>query len=171
MTKTVPVRLAAVAVGVVVLIASGCGGQKPAASAGSAKSDPMVAFAQCVRSHGVPNFPDPKGGKMTIQTRNGKTTVNGVALNVTSQQFQAAQQACRSKLPAQTNSTANTAKLKQKALAFAQCMRKHGVKDFPDPKAGNAIRIGGGLSKGEMQSATFQAAQKACSGILPVPGQ
>jgi hypothetical protein len=58
-----------VAVGVVsgVLVIAGCGGSKPS-STGKRPSSPssyarsQIAAANCIRSHGVPNFPDPTFG-------------------------------------------------------------------------------------------------------------
>ena len=49
-----------------------------------------LKFAACMRSHGVPNFPDPK-------TSNGGFMITGI--NPNSPQFQSAQQACRSLMP------------------------------------------------------------------------
>jgi hypothetical protein len=60
---------------------------------------------------------------------------------------------------------------KQKILAFAQCMRAHGLPDFPDPtfdSNGGGISINaGGASDLDPNSPTFQAAQKACESKLP----
>jgi hypothetical protein len=56
----------------------------------------MLKFAQCMRSHGVPKFPDPTvspngGGKLTIAPSSG--------IDPKSRQFQAAQKACRKFTP------------------------------------------------------------------------
>jgi hypothetical protein len=48
----------------------------------------LLKFARCMRSHGVPKFPDPTSSGLSL---------SGVDPNT--QQFQAAQQACRSQLP------------------------------------------------------------------------
>ena len=57
----------------------------------------MVTWAKCMRSHGLPDFPDPTftahGIRMAI--RGGP----GSDLNPQSPAFQAAQKACQSKLP------------------------------------------------------------------------
>ncbi len=45
----------------------------------------MLAYSRCVRSHGVPKFPDPS---------NGNLQVNGNALGVSPGVLQAAEQAC-----------------------------------------------------------------------------
>jgi hypothetical protein len=59
------------------------------------------------------------------------------------------------------------------ALAFSACMRSHGVSKFPDPSRGTdggfQLRIDG---KGgvDPNSATFQAAQRACQSLQPGGG-
>jgi hypothetical protein len=81
-----------------------------------------LAFAQCVRAHGVPEYPDPNAnGQEPPSTKN--LTDNP--------RFPAAQAACNhlisSDFSAQFRTdTANYVK-------FAQCMRGHGVPNFPDP--------------------------------------
>lgn len=136
-----------------------------------------VALANCIRSHGVPNFPDPtsngRGGIQIQQSQRGgsgpSTAVNGVPVNGPA--FQAAMQACRKYEPnGGTPPPAKTAQLKAQALAMARCMRSHGVPNFPDPQfqtgpgGGFGIRLGGaGINP---RSPAFQAAQKACGPIL-----
>jgi hypothetical protein len=133
-----------------------------------------LAFSSCMRSHGVPNFPDSPasgGGGFRVQIQSGPsgTSVNGVAVNGPA--FQSAMQACRSYLPNGGHPTAaQTAKAKQNALAMSRCMRSHGVPNFPDPQfqsgpgGGVGIRLSGaGVNP---SSPAFQAAAKACGSIF-----
>jgi hypothetical protein len=66
--------------------------------------------------------------------------------------------------------------MQQKALAFSACMRKHGLPDFPDPTFTSAggigirVHLGGPNSDLNPSSPVFQAAQKACGGIIGKPG-
>jgi hypothetical protein len=167
------------------LTLAACGGSSSANTGGGSTSPQDAAashtqglkFAQCMRAHGVPNFPDPGGnGRGGIQVqqiqRSGSgpaTKVNGVAVNGPA--FQSAMQACQSYLPNGGHPTAaQTAKAKSQALAMSRCMRSHGVPNFPDPQFENApgggvgIRLGGaGIN---MSSPAFQAAQKACGSIF-----
>jgi hypothetical protein len=88
----------------------------------------MLAFAQCVRAHGVPDFPDPNvNGAISLSSLAGQAKLN-------STQVSSAISACRHLLP--NGGTLNPAQ-QQKALnallKFSQCMRAHGVPDFPDP--------------------------------------
>jgi hypothetical protein len=120
-----------------------------------------------MRSHGVPDFPDPqhtgRGISLTIHGSKGGD------LNPNSPQFQAAQKACRAYAPTPPSNAAPNPHLQQQALAFSQCMRSHGVPNFPDPKvSGNTVQLGGPSSQGfDPNSPQFQAAQKACQSSLP----
>jgi hypothetical protein len=94
-----------------------------------------------MRSNGVANFPDPTGGVLP--------KVSAQGLGVSSSQLQVAQGACQHLLPATSGSLSGSSlqrcylagvcpqALVQQALSagreFAQCMRSHGVPDWPDP--------------------------------------
>jgi hypothetical protein len=160
----------------VLLAACGSSSKPTSASAVASKQADGLALANCVRSHGVPNFPDPSGnghGGIQIQQRDRSgsgpsTEVNGVPINAPA--FKSAMQACSKYEPnGGAPSAAQTAKLKAKALAMSRCMRSHGVPNFPDPQfqsggGGFGIRLtGGGVNP---QSPAFQAAQKACGSIF-----
>jgi hypothetical protein len=81
-------------------------------------------FSECMRSHGVPNFPDPRtGGGIELPSN----------LDPQSPAFQAARNACKQFLPNQGTPPATSAKDRTAALALARCMRSHGVPQFPDP--------------------------------------
>ena len=87
-----------------------------------------VKFSECMRTHGVPNFPDPgKGGSFDVGSAPG-------GINPQSPTFQAARQACAKFAPNPGSSPPPvTASQKRAMLANARCMRKHGVPDYPDP--------------------------------------
>ena len=150
------------------------GGATSAQGDQSSKAAAGLAFARCMRSHGVPSFPDPSaagGGGFRLQVQSGPsgTSVNGVAVNGPT--FQSAMQACRSYLPNGGHPSATqTAKAKAQALAMSRCMRSHGVPNFPDPQfqsgpgGGVGVRIGG--AGVDPNSPAFQAAQKACGSIF-----
>src|ERR1700676_4175275 len=79
------------ALGVLALAGSACGLPGSPAAKASPPADPYqqaLAFSQCMRAHGVPDFPDPKKGNggVTVQV-NG----NGASLDPSSPQFQTAQ--------------------------------------------------------------------------------
>ena len=99
----------------------------------------LIRFASCMRTHGVPGFPDP------IALQNGKPVFaaeNGSGVNQNSPQFSRAQQACRSLLASQGQGEGTlTAQDQVDYLKAAQCMRAHGVTGFPDP----VFPVGGGV--------------------------
>jgi hypothetical protein len=139
--------------------ASGSGGQSSSMNVGSGGTK----FSACMRSHGVPNFPDPNSqGELTFGSSDG--------IDPSSPQFQSAQRACQKLLPQQgTPSPARQAKMQAQALKFSACMRSHGVPKFPDPTfsgGGIGLRIdrSSGIDPGSPQ---FQAAQTACQNDLP----
>lgn len=151
--------------------ASGGSSSSPETSAGAQQK--MVAFAQCMRTHGVPEFPEPTEGKLIVHSSNRNGHVSG--MNPESAQFQAASKACAKLAPngGKPPSPAEQTKIREQALKFSQCMRSHGVPDFPDPEfshGGGAVRIQLGGKKGgpsgiDPNSSQFQAAQKACQSL------
>jgi hypothetical protein len=137
---------------------------------GQSTSDDALKFSQCMRSHGVANFPDPtmRGGRPTIQAGGGP----GSGLDPNSPQFQAAQSACQHLLPKGGRvSPQQQAQAEDAALHFAQCMRAHGI-NVPDPQTstnaggGMQVKIGPGAGV-DPNSPQFQAAQSACQHFLP----
>jgi hypothetical protein len=115
-----------------VLLTAACSSSSPgAASSPSASSSgsvpPAVAFAECIRSHGVANFPDPGAdGKEPSGT---KQAVNG------NPRYPAALDACRHLIPSGSQSTGTGANdlTEAGAVSLAGCMRTHGFPTFPDP--------------------------------------
>jgi hypothetical protein len=139
-----------------------CGGSSPTTTATTTASTSghqgeALKLAECMRTHGVPDFPDPTGGGgFGIQaSANGSTasiTVDGHALNVSGPAFRTAMNECAKYQPhGPAISGAQLAQIKRGALRMAACMRTHGVPNFPDPKVttgpggqGIAVSIGGG---------------------------
>jgi hypothetical protein len=120
-----------------------------------------VAFSQCLRAHGLPNFPDPNA--------QGQVTVNGI--DPSSTRFLDAQKACAKYAPngGKPPTPAEQQRVLAHALKVSRCMRAHGITDFPDPtvqpggEIGITIRAGPG-SDLDPRSPVFQAAQRACGG-------
>lgn len=125
-----PVAVAALLAG---LLVAGCGGGSPRPTATSGYGSGPLAFARCMRADGVPNFPDPAAG--------GGFDLNGI--NPASPAFRAAQTKCHSlwgryavggPLPALGGTTHPSAQTLAKLVTISQCMRQHGVPDYPDPR-------------------------------------
>jgi hypothetical protein len=153
------------------------GSSSPEGESSASAQQKIIAFSHCMRTHGVPEFPEPTEGHLLIRRSDHNGHVTGV--NPQSAQFQTASKACAKLSPkgGKPPSPAEQAKLQEKALQFARCMRTHGVPSFPDPEfsrsgGGVGIRIGGrksGPSGIDPSSPRFQAAQKACQSIMPGP--
>lgn len=152
------------------LVLAACGSSS--APTTRAKFGQMVAFAQCMRANGVPNFPDPgsngNGGLQIQATQRAGSgaslKVNGVA--VSSPAFQRAMNACHSKLPNGGRPPALSAGQRAAMLRFSRCMRANGLPDFPDPTFGPGGRVGlrvGPQSGVDPSSPAFQHAQAACA--------
>ena len=126
-----------------------------------------LAFSQCMRAHGVAHFPDPNAQGLT-QISAGPSS----DLNPNNPTFQKAQNACQSKLPKPT--PAQQAQALQDALKMSQCMRAHGITDFPDPQSQGGGRISLSLhgspgSDLNPNDPAFQRAQKICMPNAPSP--
>jgi hypothetical protein len=132
-----------------VTFAAACGGS-PSASPGSASSN--LAYAQCMRAHGVRNFPDPTG--------TGQFVLTGI--DTQSAQFQAALAACKATYAGGTSGQNTSAPTD--GLKFARCMRAHGVVNFPDPSANG--QNSASVSQGAGQTPVFQRALTTCRPLL-----
>lgn len=129
---------AIIATAALALLAAACGGSPSSTDSGgssnagrSANSQIGINYANCMRSNGVPKYPDPNSGN---ELANGLPKVTVQQLEVSSSQYQAAQDACAHLLP---NSGQQTQTQSQQDLTamrrYAQCMRSHGVPTWPDP--------------------------------------
>ena len=177
---------AIIATGALALLAAACGGSP--SSAGSSPSatgstDPAsaVAYSHCVRSRGVPDYPDPGGGGTLPK-------VSAQQLGVSNSQFQAAQRACQHLLPA-TGGLLNASSLRQceltgdcpqalvqqalnEGLSFARCMRSHGVPSWPDPTTDAEGRpyfdlSARGFSRQQAHSPQIRAKVNECEHEMP----
>ena len=113
--------------GAIVLAACGSAGKS---SATAAKVNLGLQLANCMRSHGVPNFPDPgSNGELELTPSSG--------INPQLPSFKAARQACQRFAPNPGGAPRMSESQRRAAVAFAECMRSHGQPDFPDPILGS----------------------------------
>jgi hypothetical protein len=158
------------------LLAVGCGGSprshvaqlgsttaqsssnSPAASTTSARQNGAVAYASCMRSNGVPNWPDPNSSGVF-----DKSKLTSQQLGASSSRVQTAQRACNHLLPngGSGPSPAQVRQIRAQGLRFSACVRSHGVPNFPDPDSSGRIRdpASFGIDQG---SPKFRAANQAC---------
>jgi hypothetical protein len=168
------------------LLAAACGSSNGpgVASGGSTRSPSAVAYSACMRSHGVPNFPDP-------DSSGNLPKADPQQLGVSSSQLQTAQQACQHLLP-NNGGAINTDTIQHCMLAsecppalvrqvlneernFAQCMRSHGVPNWPDPIIDSQARpvFAISISKNgfDPYSPQIWAKGNECSHLMPgLPG-
>ena len=143
--------LAAGLAAIAMLVAACGGGGSSPTSAQTKNYQKALAFVQCMRTHGYPTFPDPTS-QGTISDAQAKITP----------QILASYQQCRTLLPPGLLqlTEAQREQLTTQALKRAECMRAHGVPNFPDP---GSHPPPGSL---DPQSPVFQAAARACLGGL-----
>jgi hypothetical protein len=147
----------------------GSGGSGPSTATGGGQARIRIAggtqkqglrFAQCMRAHGVPSFPDPSSDGSFSFSGNPKQMAG----------FQTASQACRKLLPkGKPPSPAEQAAMRKQALKFSSCMRSHGFPQFPDPvftDGGIQIRLNKNAGM-DPSSPAFQRAQQACQSFMP----
>jgi hypothetical protein len=144
------------------LLAAACSGAGPTAATGSASAQTpyqqALAYAQCMRTHGEPSFPDP--------TSQGLITFGPVDIH--SPRYLSANKACAHLIPSQPLTAAQRREHVSQALKFSACMRSHGIANFPDPivtRGGAAVGLRlSGIDQGSPQ---FQSAQHACRQFEP----
>jgi hypothetical protein len=124
-----------------------------ASSGSSTQLHGAVAFARCMRAHGVQNFPDP-------DSHGNFPPLSQQALAVSKQTSLTAQQACEHLLLSSGGNA--TPQQRQQRIAFgvkvAQCLRAHGYPNFPDP-TGQGQELPPGLDPNSPQ---FQTTEAAC---------
>jgi hypothetical protein len=123
-------------------LVAGCGGSShspTAATLGDATSSRpssassgsgALAFANCMRANGVPNFPDPQPG-------GGELFEIPAGANPAAPPFRAARAKCQKLLPnggASGSGPPPSDQTLAKLVRIARCMHQHGISDFPDPR-------------------------------------
>ena len=175
---------ASIAAAALVLLAAACSGSPSSTDPGGSRSSagsggsshaggsaisPLLAFSQCVRSHGVTDFPDPQAGATNAKFPSAQQ------LGVSSSVYQAADSACQHLLPAGTDDQFPPAEVQQLLIGmrqFSQCMRSHGVPNWPDPSVDAEGRPGfdlghHGFSRTEAHSPQLGAKEAECQNLLP----
>jgi hypothetical protein len=90
-----------------------------------------LAFSNCMRAHGVSNYPDPTsspggGVELTIGSNSG--------VNTEAPAFQSAQTSCKHLLPGGgPGSGPPSPQTMAQTRQVSECMRAHGISGFPDP--------------------------------------
>ncbi len=128
-------------------------------SGAAAQVNGAVAYSRCVRSHGVPTYPDPTTGGLIPKKTPQQLGVSPAVL-------QAAQRACIHLVPnGGRPSPAQVQQYRGAMLIYARCMRAHGVSNMPDPDSRGHLDIGPGTDVA-VNSPRFQAAFQVCKSKL-----
>ncbi len=166
--------------------ASGCGGGLSSTGSGgssnpggSSSSPSAVAFSACMRSHGVPNFPDPNAGGRPLE-------VDAQQLGVSDGLYQVAEQTCLPLLP----TSGSLKQLTHQCLlygdcpqtlvehlmtlerTYAECMRSNGVPNWLDPsispKGGRPVfDLGGaGIDPQSTDAPLFMSKDRECRRLI-----
>jgi hypothetical protein len=148
MPKTTRARhtLAALAAASITLTIAACGSSHPTTAA-SAHAPGAVLLSECMRAHGLTNFPDPTQGAGGLGF-NGISRTPGVdALTVDGITFagpawDAARKACQTYLPGGGGRGPKLSPSDMAVrLARSECMRAHAVPNFPDPNARGGVDL------------------------------
>ena len=177
--------VAVVMASAVALLTAACGGSHSPAASGTPGAGGLsgpasaIAYSACMRSHGVPSFPDPDSSGHLPKA-------DAYRLGVSDAQLQAAQRACRQLLPTTGASFQEDAQqcylagdcppdLVRRILTvqrrYARCIRAHGVPGWPDPTLDSQGRpifdVGkAGLSYRYTHSQAFAAKDRECERLV-----
>lgn len=115
-------------------------------------------YANCVRSHGFPDFPDP-----VVDSKGQANFGNSPAVKSMGQRAQGACGSILGRLPAaaQGRGPVTAAELHQETL-FAGCLRRHGLPDWPDPQPDGTFRLAGTPYIGMGKGGPVATAMEAC---------
>ncbi len=147
------------------LLISGCGGGSTSSRApntGVANvGRQALAFASCMRARGVSGYPDPQ----VAASGNGvQVKISPGSANPDSPAFKAADRACHHLLPSLVSTSASSGQQQPQNLKFADCMRSHGVPDFPDADRDGAFTLPSTINQ---QAPQFKRATTACAPTEP----
>jgi hypothetical protein len=122
-------RTAAALAATAILALAGCSaGGTSSGSAGAHGGNPnspdadLMQMVQCFRAHGMPEWPDPN-----YDPRDGRWHLDGPPLKADTRQ------ACAAVMPHATPASPVPSAQFHDLLRYAQCLRAHGVPNWPDP--------------------------------------
>lgn len=153
--------VALAAFGCAIAVAACGSSNKPATTASSDGYASFLKFSECMRASGVGNFPDPstRGGGIKIAVTPGTASFQSAPA------YKSARQSCKHLLPGGGPPATVPESVKVQEVKRAECMRAHGVPNYPDP----TFPKGGGVdnlipSSINVNSPAFQRAANACGG-------
>jgi hypothetical protein len=158
------------AIAALALLAAGCGGGgSPGTASGTSSTttattstqNGALAFARCLRSNGLPKWPDPTNGGVFDKSKLQQT---GYSVS----QVRAVEDGpCKHLLPVSPAAPAITAADRADYLDAAACMRSHGYPAFPDPTFKNSNVQTNIPSSIDQDAAQFRSAATICTKLIP----
>jgi hypothetical protein len=119
-----------------------------------------LAFAQCMRDHGIPNYPDP-------QQQGGRVQLNS-GLNQNTPVAEKAMAGCRELMPQGLGAGPGGSLDGARVSAWVKCLRQNGVPAFPDPDIQlTNMKVDVATAGIDPRSTQFQKAIKACQSRYP----
>ena len=142
----------------------GCGsgsnaaGGTATAQARSTPDDVTMAIVTCYRAHGDPSFPDPvydpADGRWHFAVSPGSAPAS-------------TRQACQHLFPSNNASPPVPLAQFQQLVRLAECLRQHGVPNWPDPDPDGSFPLPSSINQ---KDAANRAAGAACQRYLPSSG-
>jgi hypothetical protein len=152
----------------IVVLAVGCGSNHSSAGSGGSRNaggattpTSGLGYSACMRSHGVPQFPDPTSSgelpkPLVVEARNSNPP-----------RFDAANSACQHLLPAGGRQPTITPADQADYVRAAACMRSHGFPVFPDPTFQDNNVTLNIPSSIDTSSPRFKRAAATCTRLIP----
>jgi hypothetical protein len=137
----------------VVACSSSSPGSTPDAGSSPVTTAQLVEFAQCMRAHGIKNFPDPVNGAFSF------SVVGPHSVDPSSPAFQAAKAACIHLVPGEAQRPAARSWAVTAGDKLAACMRSHGFPGFPDPTSQNTFDLPTSINT---NASSYQSAFNTC---------
>jgi hypothetical protein len=132
-----------------------------------------LAYSRCMRSHGITNFPDPAENNGSANS-NGATVVGvtiaiPAGIDTSSPAYLSASNACTKRTGYGHVSAAQLHQGLITLLKYSECMRSHGIANFPDPvesSSGVSLKTAGI----DQNTSQYRTAAKACMALEPGGG-
>ncbi len=113
-----------------------------------------------MRSHGVSSYPDPQ---VSSSANHVQIKISPGGADPDSPAFKSANHACRNLLPNGGRPT-SSAHDQAQDLTYADCMRSHGVPNFPDVDRDGTFTLPPTINE---QAPQFKHASQACANVEP----
>lgn len=149
------------------LLLAACGSSPGHSASRAANQNPATAayaFSRCMRSHGVSKFPDPH----VVMHGNAVSVMQALPQGAAaSPAFKSAMKACAYLQPGPQSAHSDGHRpSKAVLLAFARCLRAHGVTGFPDPNGQGQLTLAMIQAAGvNVHTQVFFTRARSCVGV------